>query len=132
MLFCAVGFVLSIVCANVAGLLVARSAARSREFALRSALGAPAGGGFSKMLAESVSLALIGAALGVLLAQVIVSTMERFGPVDLPRADRIRIDSTVLAFTAAVSVITGLAFGCLPSLPFSRVDLATFCANRAP
>jgi len=125
-LFYALGFVLLIVCANVAGLLLARSAARSREFAVRAALGASRRRLIQQMLAESVLLALAGAALGILLARGILFVMTRFGPVDLPRADEIRIDSTVFAFACAVSVIAGLVFGLLPSLRFSRPALAGF------
>jgi putative ABC transport system permease protein len=130
MLFYAVGFVLLIVCANIAGLLLARSAARTREFAVRAALGAARGRLVQQMLVERVSLALIGSILGVLLAQAILSAMARFGPVDLPRADEIHIDGTVLAFAAVVSIIAGLVFGWLPSQRFSRHELADFLREQ--
>jgi putative ABC transport system permease protein len=130
MLFAAVGFVLLIVCANVAGLFLARSAARSREFAVRTALGAGRRRLVQQMLAESVSLTLAGAVLGIAFAHGILSAMTHIATLDLPRAAEIHIDNVVLAFTAVVSVATGLLCGCLPSLRFSRPDLADFLREQ--
>jgi predicted permease len=130
MLFDAVGFVLLIVCANVAGLLLARSAARSREFAVRSALGGGRGRLTQQMLTESVFLALAGAALGVVFAKGILAAMTRIGPLNLPRANEMHTDGVVLAFAAAISIATGLLFGWLPSLRFFRPDLAGFLREQ--
>jgi len=130
MLFDAVGFVLLIVCANVADLLLARSAARSREFSVRAALGASRRRLIQQMLAESVSLALIGGALGIPLANGILAVMLRIGPVARPRSDQIHMDWAVLAFAAAVSIATGLVFGLLPAGRISRPDLADFLREQ--
>ena len=130
MLFDAVAFVLLIVCANIAGLLLARSAGRLREYSVRCALGATRWRLTQQMLAESLSLALIGGLLGIPLANAILAALLRFGPIDQPQAYAIRVDGAVLAFTAAVSLAAGLAFGLLPSLRFSRPDLAGFLREQ--
>ena len=133
MLFGAVGFVLLIACANVASLLLARATSRSREFALRAALGAARGRLIRQLLAESLLLAAFGGALGVLLAQWGVSAITReiagnwtdySGRQLLPRAGEIRLDGLVLGFTVALSIATGILFGLFPSLRASRPDLA--------
>ena len=130
MLFGAVGCVLLIACANVAGLLLARSASRSREFAVRAAIGAGRGRLIAQLLAESLALAATGGILGLLLARWSLSAIAtlnalditRTGPV-LPRAAEIHLDGSVLLFTAALSVITGIMFGLFPSFHASRTDL---------
>ena len=129
-LFIAAGFVLLIVCANTAGLLLARSAARSREFAVRAALGGGRARLIQQMLAESVSLALAGAVLGVFLAREILAVMARIGPLDLSRGDEIRIDGSVLAFTTIVSIGAGLFFGAPPSWRASRPNVADFLREQ--
>ena len=130
MLFGAVGCVLLIACANVAGLLLARSASRSREFAVRVAIGAGRGRLIGQLLAESLVLAAAGGILGLILARWSLSAIatlnalyvSRAGPV-LPRAAEIHLDGSVLLFTAALSVITGIVFGLFPSFHASRSDL---------
>ncbi len=123
MLFGAVGFVLLIACANVASLLLARATARSREFAVRSALGAARTRLIAQLLAESVLLSLAGGILGVLLAAWILRAIPLMTSFDLPRAGEIHLDWMVLGFAAALSVATGVLFGLAPSLGASRPDL---------
>ncbi|HEY3937644.1 MAG TPA: ABC transporter permease [Bryobacteraceae bacterium] len=124
-LFGAVGFVLLIACANVASLLMARATGRSREFAVRAAIGAGRGRLIRQLLAESLLLALAGGALGVLLAEWALLAIPHIAALNLPRSGEIRLDGLVLAFTVALSVVTGLLFGLLPSLDISRPDLAS-------
>jgi len=123
MLFGAVGFVLLIACANVAGLLVARAAARGREFAIRAAVGAGRRRLIRQLLAESVLLSLAGGALGVLLAAWTLRAIPQIPALHLPRTGEIQLDWMVLAFSAALSVSAGILFGLLPSLGASRPDL---------
>ncbi|HEY1947215.1 MAG TPA: ABC transporter permease [Bryobacteraceae bacterium] len=128
----AVGFVLLIACANVAGLLLARAATRSREFSLRAALGAGRGRLIRQLLAESLLLSTAGGALGVLLAKWSLSALPhvsvlfpRTGPDTLfmPGANEIRLNSAVLGFSMLLSIATGVLFGLFPSLQVSRPDL---------
>jgi putative ABC transport system permease protein len=123
MLFGAVVFVLLIACANVASLLLARATARSREFAVRSALGAARVRLIGQLLAESVLLSLCGGILGVLLAAWILRAIPLITSFDLPRAGEIHLDWTVLGFAATLSVATGILFGLAPSVGASRPDL---------
>jgi predicted permease len=124
MLFGAVGFVLLIVCANMASLLLARATSRSREFAVRAAIGAGRGRIIGQLLAESILLASVGGALGIGLAAWSLRAVRRMIFVDLPRAGEIHMDATVLGFAVALSVGTGLLFGLIPSIAASRQDLA--------
>jgi putative ABC transport system permease protein len=123
MLFGAVVFVLLIACANVAGLLLARATGRSREFALRAALGAGRKRLIGQLLAESVLLSLCGGILGVLLAAWLLRAIPLMTSFDLPRAAEIHIDWMILGFAAALSIATGVLFGLAPSLGASRPDL---------
>ena len=123
MLFGAVGLVLLIACANVASLLLSRASSRSREFAVRSALGAARARLIRQLLAESVLLSSAGGALGVLLAAGALRAIVRSDAFQLPRVSEIHLDWTVLAFTAALSISTGVLFGMAPSLGASRPDL---------
>ncbi len=112
----AVGFVLVIACANVANLLLARSMARKREFAIRAALGAAPGRVARQLLTESMLLSVGAATVGLLLARWGTSAVLAAAPVNLPRAETIGIDPWVLLFTLGVSVATGVLFGLAPAL----------------
>ena len=123
MLFGAVGFVLLITCANVASILLARSTARSREFAVRSALGASRARLLSQLLAESVLLSCAGGIVGVSLAIWSLGIIPGITSFNLPRAAEIQVDWVMLGFAAALSIGTGVLFGLTPSLVASRPDL---------
>ncbi len=123
LLLFAVGFVLLIACANVAHLQLARAAARQKEIAIRSSLGASAGRVLRQLLTESVLLALLGGALGAVLAVFGLKALVALHPANLSRLEELRPDAWMFAFTAAISILTGLVFGLAPAVCAARPDL---------
>lgn len=127
-LFGAVAFVLLIACANVANLLLARAAARKREFATRAALGAGRGQIVRQLLVESLTLSLTGGLIGLGLGFAGVRLLLRMNPGDIPRigedGSRITLDLNVLLFTLGISILTGIVFGLVPAITASRTNLA--------
>jgi len=119
-----IGIVLLIACANVANLLLVRAEGRSRELAVRSALGAGRGRIARELFVESLALALMGGLAGVAFAMAAVKLVLQLSPARLPRMDQISVDSTTLLFTLAVSLAAGIAFGAVPVLKQARSPLA--------
>ena len=122
----AVGFLLLIACVNVANLLLARGTSRQREVALRAALGASRIRLFAQFLTESLVLAVLGGALGILLAGIIIDAIAAVMPpvgTMLPSEANIRISIPVLLFTIAVTTVAGLLFGSAPAWQATRLDL---------
>lgn len=119
-LLAAVGFVLLIACLNVANLMLARSTVRAREFAIRAALGATQARVVRQLLLESVLLAVIGGAIGLIFATWGTRAALAALPSTLPRAEQIGLDTRVLIFTAVIALMAGILFGLTPALKMSR------------
>jgi predicted permease len=122
-LLAAVGFLLLIACTNVANLLLARSVARSREFAIRSALGASYARMIRQLLTESILLSAVGGSIGLLFAYCGMKTLLMALPAALPRFGEVSLDSKVLLFTLVLSLATGVVFGLAPALKATRTNL---------
>ena len=119
---CAVAFVLLIACANVINLQLTRAAAREKEMAIRVALGAGRWRMARQMLGESLLLSALGGGAGILLAHWAIAGMVALAPADIHHLDDLRIDAGVLAFTLAITVLTGLLFGFAPAIFAARQD----------
>jgi putative ABC transport system permease protein len=119
----AVEFVLLIACANVASLLLSRALGRRKEFAVRSALGGSRGALIRQLLTESVLLATISGAIGILLGQAGTRLLANYSTSNFPQMAEVGMDLRVLAFTLAISIASGVLFGLTPSLQLSRPDL---------
>ena len=122
----AVGFVLLIACANVASLLLARAEARHREFAVRLSLGAGRGRMLQQFLTEGMILVLMGAAIGVALAELSLRVIVAAAPDSVPRTGEIRIDLPVLIFTLGISIVSVFFFALAPMLQLREQNLATW------
>ena len=118
----AVGLVLLIVCANLSGLLLARTASRSKEIAVRLAIGASRGRIVRQLVTESAVLSLLGAALGVPLAYAVVTYVKSRPGLSVPLLHRVEVDGMALLFTAAVAIACGIAFGLLPAARIASGD----------
>jgi predicted permease len=119
----AVGLVLLIACANVANLLLVRGEARLREISIRTAIGAARGRIIRQLITESLLLAAAGGAVGLGIARLGLSGLLALAPADLPRTDSIHLDGSVLIFSAAVAILSGLLFGLAPAVQTVRMDV---------
>ena len=122
-LLTAAGCVLLIACANVANLLLAKAAAREREMAIRTAMGAARGRLIRQMVTESVLLAIAGGVLGLLLARLSMRVLVALIPTGLPGSPELSIDGRLLAFTLGISLLTGIVFGIAPALETTSLEV---------
>jgi putative ABC transport system permease protein len=126
----AVGFVLLIACANVASLLLSRALGRKKEFAVRTALGASRGALIVQLLVESVLLAIVSGAFGIALGMAGTRLLAAYSQSNFPQMTEVSMDLRVLAFTLAISVLSGVFFGLTPSLQLSRLDMNTMLRDE--
>lgn len=123
LLFGVVGMVLLIACANMANLLLSRSLRRSREIAIRCAIGATRARVVRQLLTESVLISLVGGLIGIAVADILLQLMLNLYPANLPRAQEIGIDPRVILFTAGLAFLSGVLFGLVPALRVSSPNL---------
>jgi predicted permease len=127
--FGAVSFVLLIACANVANLLLARATERQQEVAVRAALGASRSRIARQLVADSMTLALLGGGVGLLLANWGLGTLHALAP-DIPRLETVSVDLPVFLFASAITLLTGALASAVPTLHLMRSDLATWLRGR--
>jgi predicted permease len=125
-----IGLVMLIACTNVANLLLVRADGRQQELAIRAALGANRGRITRELLLESVLLGLLGGILGVGIAYAGLHLLSAIGPANLPRLDEIALDASSLGFTLLLSLLSGVVFGAVPALKYSRVGSALSRSSR--
>jgi predicted permease len=130
-LFAAVGALLLIACVNVASLSIARASSRQGEIALRTALGAGRVRIVRQLLSESLLIAIISGILGTWIAYQSMSALLSLAPIALPRIEEVKLDGVALAYSCAVTLLTGLGFGLLPAWQTSRVDLTNVLNDGA-
>lgn len=132
MLWCAVGLILLIVCVNLSNLLLARAAARGKEFALRSALGAGRGRLTRQLLTESLILSSVGALLGLGFAFAATAYLAHQGSIALPLISSLRVDGSALAWTLVITVVATVVFGLAPGLTMSGSNLQEALKDAGP
>jgi putative ABC transport system permease protein len=123
-LFGAVGLVLLIACANFANLLLARMASRTQELTVRAALGASRGRLIRQVLVESIVLSLLGGIAGLVVGGWGMDALLALKPEDLPRVENVHLDGSVLFFTMALAILTGIVFGLVPAWQATRVEIS--------
>ena len=120
---------LLVACVNVANLLLARANGRTREVAVRAALGAGRGRLMQQFLAESVVLGLVGGAAGLVVAYWATRALVALGPASIPRLGEVGVDWRVLAFTITIAVLTSVVFGLVPALAATGHSIARFVST---
>jgi predicted permease len=131
LLWCAVGMILLIVCVNLSNLLLARAAARAREFAMRTALGAGRARIVRKLLTESLVLSLAGAVLGLAMAWAIVAWLAHQGSIALTLLNSLRIDGASLTWTLLIAVVASVLFGLAPGLQLASGNLKSVLSDNS-
>jgi putative ABC transport system permease protein len=123
LLLAATALLLAVACANIANLLLARATSRRKEIALRAALGASRMRLVRQLMSESLMLAIVGGALGILLAYWLIDLLVELVPADIPRIGAVEINVNVLLFTCGITLLAALVFGLAPALTVSKVHL---------
>ena len=131
-LWCAVGLILLIACVNLSNMMLARAASRSKEFAMRLALGAGRGRLIRQLLTEGLALAITGATLGLGLAFAVTRYLSHQGSIELPLLSSVRVDGTALAWTALIAVAAAMIFGLAPALRISATNLQEALKDTGP